>query len=251
MLINNRFFFEDAAHHHVSAAARLSAHDSRSSWECYSDRVEYLGDEHRHFSLRLSDVKKSDEHEYCIRIRGSTDSYLFYPGMRLRVTELRVDSPEEIRSEDSGEYKCKCSNEVGYQYSVNVTLNLVDGRSKVLNAVIPVIMCLSGLSLVLIIVLLRRKKMFCWSEQRTVKHDSVAAQSAASDAPQSDSHSANQDEVHYASIAHPQKAERSAVRASEQALYASVQYTSVHFSSSHRPYNETTESNSAIYSNIK
>lgn len=80
--------------------------------------------------------------------------------------------------------------------------------------------------------------------------DSVAAQSEASDAPQSGSHSANQDEVHYASIAQPRNAGRTAMRASEQVLYASVQqqrdkvvenrqeddvqYTSVHLSSSHR-----------------
>ncbi|KAI5085536.1 hypothetical protein C0J45_24251, partial [Silurus meridionalis] len=33
----------------------------------YSGRVKYLGDKQNHFSLRLSDVKKSDEHKYYFR----------------------------------------------------------------------------------------------------------------------------------------------------------------------------------------
>ncbi|XP_053471792.1 B-cell receptor CD22-like [Ictalurus furcatus] len=38
----------------------------------------------------------------------------------------------KIRSEDSGEYKCKCSNEVGYQYSISVTLNVLYPPKNVL-----------------------------------------------------------------------------------------------------------------------
>ncbi|KAI5085236.1 sialic acid-binding Ig-like lectin 14, partial [Silurus meridionalis] len=51
----------------------------------YSGRVEYLGDKQSHFSLRLSDVKKSDEHDYCIKVKGNKN-YLFYPGIILSVT---------------------------------------------------------------------------------------------------------------------------------------------------------------------
>ncbi|XP_034156151.1 B-cell receptor CD22 isoform X2 [Pangasianodon hypophthalmus] len=350
----------------------------------YSDRVKYLGDEQKHFSLRLSDVKKTDEHMYCFRIITNKDKekFLGFPGVTLTVTELRVETPEKvvegnktilvcsttcslsdapafiwyknnhtidtnknnsntltlhptkaddtgsyncavrgyeqlrspartlnvryrpknvsvsispsgeivegssvtltcssdanppvenytwfkgkasvgnektyniskIRTEHSGEYKCKCSNEVGHQDSIGVTLTVADGQNKMLKAVIAVIIaCLSSFSLVLTVVLLRKKKKYCWSEERTVKHDNVAAQSAANDAPQSNSHLANQDEVQYASIVHSRKAESSAVRATEQVLYASiqhqrdkvvknhqeddVQYATVHFPSSHK-----------------
>ncbi|XP_046694009.1 B-cell receptor CD22-like [Silurus meridionalis] len=263
----------------------------------YSGRVEYLGDEQNHFSLRLSDVNKSDEHDYCIRVKGNKN-YLFYPGIILRVTELRVEAPEtvvegnvtvllcdttcspsdtpafiwykddikiigknisgntlilkptkagdagsyscavrgyeDLRSpaqnlsvkyrprnisvyispsgeivegssvtltcsadanppvenytwfkglkyvgnektytiskisiEDSGDYKCKCINKVGHQYSINVTLPVTERQRKSQTALIAVInLCLAALVLFILIVLLRKKKMFCWSEER-------------------------------------------------------------------------------------
>ncbi|XP_053471209.1 titin [Ictalurus furcatus] len=64
----------------------------------YSGRVEYLGDEQKHFSLRLSDVKKSDEHRYCFRIITNVDRerFLSYPGVRLTVTDLQVIAPAEV-----------------------------------------------------------------------------------------------------------------------------------------------------------
>ncbi|KAI5108445.1 sialic acid-binding Ig-like lectin 14, partial [Silurus meridionalis] len=52
----------------------------------YSGRVEYLGDEQNHFSLRLSDVKKSDEHMYCFRFKTSGDGFQGHPGITLKVT---------------------------------------------------------------------------------------------------------------------------------------------------------------------
>ena len=54
----------------------------------YSGRVEYLGDKQKHFTLRLSDVKKTDEHMYCFRIRTNEEkqAWLAYPGVTLTVT---------------------------------------------------------------------------------------------------------------------------------------------------------------------
>ncbi|KAI5089715.1 B-cell receptor CD22-like isoform X2 [Silurus meridionalis] len=54
----------------------------------YSGRVEYLGDKQNHFSLRLSDVKKSDEHMYCFRFITSGKGYMGKSGITLRVTEV-------------------------------------------------------------------------------------------------------------------------------------------------------------------
>ncbi|KAK3511201.1 hypothetical protein QTP70_032252 [Hemibagrus guttatus] len=349
----------------------------------YSGRVQYLTDEQNHFSLRLSDVKKTDEHMYCVRalvlIKKKNDKYLFFPGVTLTVTELMVETPEnvvegnktvlvcsttcslsdtptfiwykndrlldtknnnntltlqptkaddagryncavrgyehlrspgrtlsvryrpknvsvsispsgeivkgssvtltcssdanppvqnytwfkkvtslgnektytisKISSEDSGEYKCKCRNEVGHQYSNSVTLNIVETKSTVQSAGIAVsIVCLLIIALILAVVLLRKKKMYCWSEEHTGEHGNIAVQSAANDTPQSNSCLTNQDEDQYANIAYPRKAVSSA--SSEQALYADVHhrrdkqvkthqeeevlYTTVNISSSHR-----------------
>ncbi|KAF4075475.1 hypothetical protein AMELA_G00234930, partial [Ameiurus melas] len=75
----------------------------------YSGRVEYLGDKQRHFSLRLSDVKKSDEHMYCFRITTNVDGerWLGYPGVRLTVTDLQVIAPAEVTEGQSAVLICK------------------------------------------------------------------------------------------------------------------------------------------------
>ncbi|KAK3530053.1 hypothetical protein QTP86_011065 [Hemibagrus guttatus] len=58
--------------------------------DSYSDRVQYLTDEQNHFSLRLSDVKKTDEHMYCFRITTNIeiDKFMGFPGVKLTVTEF-------------------------------------------------------------------------------------------------------------------------------------------------------------------
>ncbi|XP_053531926.1 B-cell receptor CD22-like [Ictalurus punctatus] len=75
----------------------------------YSDRVEYLGDEQKHFSLRLSDVKKSDEHRYCFRITTNVEKerYQGEPGVRLTVTDLQVIAPAEVTEGQSVVLICK------------------------------------------------------------------------------------------------------------------------------------------------
>ncbi|KAI5612502.1 B-cell receptor CD22-like, partial [Silurus asotus] len=63
----------------------------------YSGRVKYLGDEQNHFSLRLSDVKKSDEHIYSFRFITTTrGGYQGHPGITLSVTDLQVIAPAEV-----------------------------------------------------------------------------------------------------------------------------------------------------------
>ena len=54
----------------------------------YSGRVETLTDEQKHFSLRLSDVTKKDEHQYVFRIitKDGKNKWLGTPGVQLRVT---------------------------------------------------------------------------------------------------------------------------------------------------------------------
>ncbi|KAI5089716.1 B-cell receptor CD22-like [Silurus meridionalis] len=136
----------------------------------YSGRVEYLGDEQNPFSLRLSDVKKSDENMYCFRFITTGKGYIGFPGIILRVTDrpknvsislsgeivegssvtltcsCDANPPVEtytwfkrrtsvgkektftiskVSVEDSGEYKCMCSNKVGHQNSTSVTLNVL------------------------------------------------------------------------------------------------------------------------------
>ncbi|KAM9454403.1 B-cell receptor CD22-like isoform 1-T5 [Clarias gariepinus] len=73
----------------------------------YSDRVEYLGDEEKHFSLRLSDVKKSDQNEYYFRIRTNEEKWLGQPGVILLVTDLQVIAPAEVTEGQSAVLTCE------------------------------------------------------------------------------------------------------------------------------------------------
>ncbi|KAI4901068.1 hypothetical protein NFI96_009711, partial [Prochilodus magdalenae] len=63
----------------------------------YSGRVEYFTDEQKHFSLRLSDVMKKDEHhQFIFRIITNVERWMGKPGVQLRVTKLRVEAPGEV-----------------------------------------------------------------------------------------------------------------------------------------------------------
>ncbi|XP_036412891.1 B-cell receptor CD22-like [Colossoma macropomum] len=75
----------------------------------YSGRVEYFTDEQKHFSLKLSDVMKKDEHQYCFRIIAKVDKQKWTgkPGVRLRVTELHVETPEEVTEGETADLTCK------------------------------------------------------------------------------------------------------------------------------------------------
>ncbi|KAL7852123.1 hypothetical protein SRHO_G00179080 [Serrasalmus rhombeus] len=74
----------------------------------YSGRVEYLGDEQKLVSLKLSDVMKKDEHEYCVRIKTDQEmqKYLGRPGVRLNVTELHIKA-EEVTEGETADLTCK------------------------------------------------------------------------------------------------------------------------------------------------
>ncbi|XP_036413125.1 B-cell receptor CD22-like [Colossoma macropomum] len=75
----------------------------------YSGRVECLTDQQKHFSLKLSDVMKKDEHQYYFRIRTNVDKerWLGKPGVQLRVTELHVQSPSEVTEGQTADLTCK------------------------------------------------------------------------------------------------------------------------------------------------
>ncbi|KAI5089710.1 B-cell receptor CD22-like, partial [Silurus meridionalis] len=73
----------------------------------YSGRVEYLGDKQNHFSLRLSDVKKSDENMYSFRFITTKDKYTGFPGITLSVTDLQLIAPAEVTEGESVNLTCK------------------------------------------------------------------------------------------------------------------------------------------------
>ncbi|XP_046694088.1 sialoadhesin-like [Silurus meridionalis] len=99
LTVNNRFWL-------INPVKDVGATDLRNE-SGYSGRVEYLGDKQNHFSLRLSDVKKSDEHEYCFRFRTTKDKYQGYPGITLRVTDLQLIAPAEVTEGESVILTCK------------------------------------------------------------------------------------------------------------------------------------------------
>ncbi|XP_037399364.1 B-cell receptor CD22-like [Pygocentrus nattereri] len=75
----------------------------------YSGRVEFLTDDQKHFSLKLSDVMKKDEHQFCFRIitNEEKERWTSVPGVRLRVTELHVEAPEEVMEGETADLTCK------------------------------------------------------------------------------------------------------------------------------------------------
>ncbi|XP_036412879.1 titin-like [Colossoma macropomum] len=75
----------------------------------YSGRVEYFTDEQKHFSLKLSDVMKKDEHQFCFRIKTNVEKqrWVGTPGVQLRVTDLHVETPEEVTEGETTDVTCK------------------------------------------------------------------------------------------------------------------------------------------------
>ncbi|XP_048051853.1 B-cell receptor CD22-like [Megalobrama amblycephala] len=69
----------------------------------YRDRVQYFPNKDKTFVLTLSNVRHEDEGRYCLRIVTNKEkqTYLGFPGIELRVTELRVEIPEEVVEKDS------------------------------------------------------------------------------------------------------------------------------------------------------
>ncbi|KAL7852121.1 hypothetical protein SRHO_G00179060 [Serrasalmus rhombeus] len=75
----------------------------------YSGRVEFFTDDQKHFSLKLSDVMKKDEHQFCFRIITNVEKerWVGFPGVQLRVTELHVEAPEEVTEGQTADLTCK------------------------------------------------------------------------------------------------------------------------------------------------
>ncbi|KAM9454165.1 B-cell receptor CD22-like [Clarias gariepinus] len=107
----------------------------------YSGRVEYLGDEEKHFSLRLSDVKKSDQNEYYFRIRTNEEKWFGKPGVILIVTDLQVIAPAEVTEGQSAVLTCKttCSltdpTFIWYKTSRDLTTNTIKSNKVHLQSV--------------------------------------------------------------------------------------------------------------------
>ncbi|KAL7852102.1 hypothetical protein SRHO_G00178870 [Serrasalmus rhombeus] len=74
----------------------------------YSGRVEFFTDDQKHFSLKLSDVVKKDEHQFCFRINTNVEKerWVGKPGVQLRVTELHVEAPEEVTEGETADLTC-------------------------------------------------------------------------------------------------------------------------------------------------
>ncbi|KAM9454158.1 B-cell receptor CD22-like [Clarias gariepinus] len=109
----------------------------------YLGRVEYLGDKQKHFSLRLSDVKKTDKNKYCFRIITNEDAekWVGYPGVTLTVTDLQVIAPAEVTERQSAVLTCKttCSltdpTFIWYKTSRDLTTNTIKSNKVHLQSV--------------------------------------------------------------------------------------------------------------------
>ncbi|XP_065130488.1 uncharacterized protein [Paramisgurnus dabryanus] len=73
----------------------------------YKGRVEYILYEKQNFILKLSNITYEDENVYCTRIITNVEKILGYPGVQLKVTELRVEVPEEVVEGNSAALFCK------------------------------------------------------------------------------------------------------------------------------------------------
>uniref|UniRef100_A0A3B4DH73 Ig-like domain-containing protein n=1 Tax=Pygocentrus nattereri TaxID=42514 RepID=A0A3B4DH73_PYGNA len=88
----------------------------------YSGRVEFFTDDQKHFSLKLSDVMKKDEHQFYFRIITNVEKerWVGEPGVQLRVTgELIIPlsryktqlwfqkAPEEVTEGETADLTCK------------------------------------------------------------------------------------------------------------------------------------------------
>ncbi|XP_051559434.1 B-cell receptor CD22-like isoform X2 [Myxocyprinus asiaticus] len=75
----------------------------------YKDRVMYYLGKYQTFSLKLSNVADEDEGMYCFRILTNVEHqrYLGMPGIKLKVTELRVEIPHEVIEGNSAVLFCK------------------------------------------------------------------------------------------------------------------------------------------------
>ncbi|XP_076841998.1 cell adhesion molecule CEACAM20-like isoform X2 [Brachyhypopomus gauderio] len=74
----------------------------------YSNRVQFYNDTQQHFSLRLTNVTKEDEHQYCFRVETHTASerWAGIPGINLKVTDLHVDTSQAVIEGNTTDLTC-------------------------------------------------------------------------------------------------------------------------------------------------
>ncbi|XP_039550092.1 B-cell receptor CD22-like [Pimephales promelas] len=77
----------------------------------YSQRLQYLGDKQQDCTVRLSHVTLKDSHMYYFRfITDKVDKkWIGKSGMSLTVTDLQVESPDNVTEGDSVSLTCKSS----------------------------------------------------------------------------------------------------------------------------------------------
>ncbi|XP_056625096.1 B-cell receptor CD22-like [Triplophysa dalaica] len=74
----------------------------------YSERIQYLGDKQHDCSVRLTDVRHTDSHEYYFRFITDKDKWTGAPGVTLDVTDLQVESEgERVNEGHSVNLTCK------------------------------------------------------------------------------------------------------------------------------------------------
>ncbi|NP_001104655.2 uncharacterized protein isoform X2 [Danio rerio] len=90
---------------HRDELADLSEHPE------YSQRLQYLGDKQQNCTVKLSLVTKKDEHMYYFRFITDQPGgkWAGYPGVRLSVTDLQLESPERVTEGDSVRLTCRSS----------------------------------------------------------------------------------------------------------------------------------------------
>ncbi|XP_051560305.1 B-cell receptor CD22-like [Myxocyprinus asiaticus] len=87
----------------------------------YKDRIEYFLNKDQIFFLKLSNVTDLDESMYCIKILTNVKDqrWLGYPCIDLKVTDLRVEIPEEVREGNSAVLVCKTTCNLGNRANYN------------------------------------------------------------------------------------------------------------------------------------
>ncbi|XP_051983037.1 B-cell receptor CD22-like [Xyrauchen texanus] len=73
----------------------------------YSQRIQYLGDNLHNCTLRLNNVTQKDKRMYYFRFITDKDRWTGKSGVNLDVTDLRVESPENVTEGDTVNLTCK------------------------------------------------------------------------------------------------------------------------------------------------
>nr|XP_055071041.1 B-cell receptor CD22-like [Misgurnus anguillicaudatus] len=74
----------------------------------YSQRIQYLGDKHHNCTIRLTDVRQTDSHEYYFRFITDKNRWLGSPGVTLDITDLQLEtSGKRVTEGQSVTLTCK------------------------------------------------------------------------------------------------------------------------------------------------